>query len=120
MILFEKDKKSFLRNEWEKIIIKQIDFNELKSDKKKIILKDKSDIENFIKKFKEKEISLDNLINYLVILITYERIDILKYVYKKTEISLQFIEEIIKILEMKKSKLNKLKQAQYFIEHQIL
>ena len=29
MILFEKDKKSFLRNEWEKIIIKQIDFNEL-------------------------------------------------------------------------------------------
>ena len=76
--------------------------------------------ETIIKKFKKKEISLDDLINYLVILITYERIDILKYVYKKTEISLKFIEEIIKILEMKKSKLNKLKQAQYFIEHQIL
>ena len=76
--------------------------------------------ETIIKKFKKEEISLDDLINYLVILITYERIDILKYVYKKTEISLKFIEEIIKILEMKKSKLNKLKQAQYFIEHQIL
>ena len=76
--------------------------------------------ETIIKKFKKKEISFDDLINYLVILITYERIDILKYVYKKTEISLKFIEEIIKILEMKKSKLNKLKQAQYFIEHQIL
>jgi len=76
--------------------------------------------ETIIKKFKKKEISFDDLLNYLVILITYERIDILKYVYKKTEISLKFIEEIIKILEMKKSKLNKLKQAQYFIEHQIL
>ena len=76
--------------------------------------------ETIIKKFKKEEISLDDLINYLVILITYERIDILKYVYKKTEISLKFIEEIIKILEMKKSKLNKLKQAEYFIEHQIL
>jgi len=76
--------------------------------------------ETIIKKFKKKEISLDDLTNYLVILITYERIDILKYVYKKTEISLKFIEEIIKILEMKKNKLNKLKQAQYFIEHQIL
>ena len=76
--------------------------------------------ETIIKKFKKKEISLDDLINYLVILITYERVDILKYVYKKTEISLKFIEEIIETLEMKKSKLNKLKQAQYFIEHQIL
>ena len=76
--------------------------------------------ETIIKKFKEKEISIDELLNYFVILITYERIDILKYVYKKTEISLKYIEEIISILEIKKYKLNKLKQAQHFIEHQIL
>ena len=73
-----------------------------------------------IKRFKKNEISIDELLNYFVILITYERIDILKYVYKNTEISLKYIEEIINILEMKKNKLNKLKQAQHFIEHQIL
>ena len=60
------------------------------------------------------------MLNYFVILVAYERVDILKYVYKETEISLKYIEEIIEILEMKKNKLNKLKQAQYFIEHQIL
>ena len=76
--------------------------------------------EMIIKRFKKNEISIDELLNYFVILITYERIDILKYVYKNTEISLKYIEEIINILEMKKNKLNKLKQAQHFIEHQIL
>ena len=76
--------------------------------------------ETIIKRFKKNEISIDELLNYFVILITYERIDILKYVYKNTEISLKYIEEIINILEMKKNKLNKLKQAQHFIEHQIL
>ena len=76
--------------------------------------------EIIIKKFNKNEISLDELLNYFVILIVYERVDILKYVYEKTKISLQYIEEIIKILKMKKNKINKLKQAQYFIEHQIL
>ena len=76
--------------------------------------------DKIIEKFNTKEISLDDLLNYFVILVAYERVDILKYVYKETEISLKYIEEIIEILEMKKNKLNKLKQAQYFIEHQIL
>ena len=44
--------------------------------------------EMIISKFKKKEISLDELINYLVILIVYERVDIIRYIYKKTEISL--------------------------------
>ena len=51
--------------------------------------------EMIISKFKKKEISLDELINYLVILIVYERVDIIRYIYKKTEISLNYIEEII-------------------------
>tara|TARA_B100000787_G_scaffold168526_1_gene157454 strand:+ start:419 stop:1354 length:936 start_codon:yes stop_codon:yes gene_type:complete len=76
--------------------------------------------EIIIRKFNKNQISLDDLINYFVILITYERVDILKYVYKKTKTSLKYIDEIISILEVKKNKLNKLKQAQYFIEHQIL
>ena len=46
--------------------------------------------------------------------------DILKYIYKKTEISLKYIEEIIEILEIKKNKLNKLDQFQYHIENQVL
>tara|TARA_B100000795_G_scaffold265429_1_gene247244 strand:- start:1712 stop:2647 length:936 start_codon:yes stop_codon:yes gene_type:complete len=70
-----------------------------------------------IRKFHKKEISLDDLLNYFVILIAYERVDILKYVYNKTEISLKYIEETIEILEMKKNKVNKLKQAEYSIEN---
>ena len=62
--------------------------------------------EMIISKFKKKEISLDELINYLVILIVYERVDIIRYIYKKTEISLNYIEEIINILEKKKKKIN--------------
>ena len=76
--------------------------------------------EMIISKFKKKEISLDELINYLVILIVYERVDIIKYIYKKTEISLNYIEEIINILEKKKNKINELKQANYFVENQVL
>ncbi len=76
--------------------------------------------EIIIKKFLKNEISLDNLINYFIILITYERVDVLKYVYKETKISLKFIEEIINILENKQKKLNKLKQASFFIENQNL
>jgi|TARA_B110000037_G_C17080948_1_gene489927 FkbM family methyltransferase len=76
--------------------------------------------ETIIKKFHKNEISTDDLLNYFVILITYERVDILKYVYKKTDISLKYIEDIIKILEIKKNKINKLKQVQYSVENQIL
>ena len=76
--------------------------------------------ETIISKFKKEEISLDELINYLVILIVYERVDILKYIYKKTGISLNYIQEIIDILEKKKNKINKLKQASYFVENQVL
>jgi len=75
--------------------------------------------ETIIKKFHKNEISLDDLVNYFIILITYERVDILKYVYKKTEISLKYIEEIIEILEIKKNKLNKLEQFKYHIENQL-
>ena len=76
--------------------------------------------EMIISKFKKKEISLDELIKYLVILIVYERVDIIRYIYKKTEISLNYIEEIINILEKKKNKINELKQANYFVENQVL
>tara|TARA_B100000989_G_scaffold298400_1_gene287509 strand:- start:2371 stop:3306 length:936 start_codon:yes stop_codon:yes gene_type:complete len=73
--------------------------------------------EIIIKKFLSNEINLDDLINYMVVLTIYERVDILKYIYNKTKISLKFIEEIIIILENKQKKLNKLKQANFFIEN---
>ena len=73
-----------------------------------------------IKKFLSNEINLDDLINYIVVLITYERVDILKYIYNKTKISVKFIEEIIIILKNNQKKLNKLKQANFFIENQNL
>ena len=76
--------------------------------------------EMIINKFKRNDISIDELVSYFVILITYERVDILKYVYKNIDISLEYIEDIIETLEKKKNKLNKLKQANYFIEHQVL
>lgn len=76
--------------------------------------------EIIINKFLSNEIALDNLLNYLVILIVYERVDILKYIYSKTKISVKFIEEIIFILENKQKRLNKLKQANFFIENQTL
>ena len=44
----------------------------------------------------------------------------IKYIYKKTVISLNYIQEIIYILEKKKNKINKLKQASYFVENQVL
>ena len=49
MILFENNKKSFIRQKWEKVLIDHIDSNQLKSDDNKIILKDKIEIENFLK-----------------------------------------------------------------------
>lgn len=76
--------------------------------------------ETIIEKFNKNEINLENLINYFIILIAYERLDILIYSYKKTNLKLEYIERIIDILKLKRKKLNKLKQAQYFIEHQSL
>jgi len=76
--------------------------------------------EIIINKFLNNETDLDDLINYIVILIAYERVDILKNIYNKTKISEKFIEEIIFILEKKQEKLNKLKQANFFIENQKL
>lgn len=76
--------------------------------------------EIIINKFKKEEINIDDILNYFVILIVYERVDILKYIYKRLDISLKYIEEIIDILEKKKNKLNRLKQANYFIENQTL
>jgi len=76
--------------------------------------------ELIIQKFKNNIIKTDDLINFFLILIVYERVDILKYVYEKSGVTLDYIEKVIKILEKKTNKLNKLKQAQYFIEHQNL
>ena len=45
--------------------------------------------------------NINNLLNYFVILIIYERVDILRYVKKHTDVSLKFIDEIIDILEKK-------------------
>lgn len=76
--------------------------------------------EIIISNFKKNEISIDDLLNYFIILVAYERVDILSYVYKKSGLSLKYIEEIIKILIMKQNKLGKLKQVQYHIENQFL
>ena len=76
--------------------------------------------EIIISNFKKNEISIDDLLNYFIILVAYERVDILSYVYKKSGLSLKYIEEIIKILRMKQNKLGKLKQVQYHIENQFL
>ena len=73
-----------------------------------------------IEKFKNDIIKTEDLVNYFLILIVYERVDILKYAYKKSGVTFDYIEKIIKILDKKTNKLNKLKQAQYFIEHQNL
>ena len=58
--------------------------------------------------------------NYFAILIAYERLDILKFVYTEVGISSKYIEEIINVLEIKQNKINKLKEANYLIEHQTL
>tara|TARA_B110000503_G_scaffold124669_1_gene191413 strand:+ start:669 stop:1601 length:933 start_codon:yes stop_codon:yes gene_type:complete len=76
--------------------------------------------EIIISNFKKNEISIDDLLNYFIILVAYERVDILSYVYKKSGLSLKYIEEIIKTLRIKQNKLGKLKQVQYHIENQFL
>ena len=84
MILFEKDKKSFLRKEWENILIDQIDFNQLESDEKKIILRDKTEIENFLKKdWKLK----DNLEKIIIIPPLNNFYDVVKFMKKIDEIT---------------------------------
>ena len=40
------------------------------------------------------------------------------YLYEKSAVTFEYIEKVITILEKNTNKLNKLKQAQYFIEHQ--
>ncbi len=62
MILFENDKKSFLRQKWEKVLIDHIDTNQLKSDDNKIILKDKIEIENFLKEDWKSGNSLEKIV----------------------------------------------------------
>ena len=76
--------------------------------------------EIIISNFKKNEISIDDLLNYFIILVAYERVDILSYVYKKSGLSLKYIEEITKTLRIKQNKLGKLKQVQYHIENQFL
>ncbi len=84
MILFEKEKKSFLRKEWENILIDQIDFNQLESDEKKIILRDKTEIENFLKKdWKLK----DNLEKIIIIPPLNNFYDVVKFMKKIDEIT---------------------------------
>ena len=76
--------------------------------------------ELIIEKFKSDKLQMEDLMNYFAILIAYERIDILKFVYKTAGVSSKYIEEIINILEIKQEKINKLKEANYLIEHQTL
>ena len=70
-----------------------------------------------IEKFKKNEMNINDLLNYFVILIIYERVDILRYVKKHTDVSLKFIDEIIDILEKKKKRINKIDDINYFIKN---
>ena len=76
--------------------------------------------ELIIDKFNNKKLHIEDLMNYFAILIAYERLDILKFVYTEVGISSKYIEEIINVLEIKQNKINKLKEANYLIEHQTL
>jgi hypothetical protein len=73
--------------------------------------------EIIIEKFKKNEMNINDLLNYFVILIIYERVDILRYVKKHTDVSLKFIDEIIDILEKKAKRINKLDEINYFIKN---
>ena len=84
MILFENDKKSFLRQKWEDVLINHIDTNQLKSDKRKIILKDKTDIENFLKE----DWKLKDNIEKIVLLPPLNNFyDVVKFMKKVDEIT---------------------------------
>lgn len=48
MILFEKDEKSWIRKKWEDLLTVHINSNNLENDKKKIILRNRLEIENFL------------------------------------------------------------------------
>ena len=84
MILFENDKKSFLRQKWENVLINHIDTNQLKSDKRKIILKDKTDIENFLK---ENWKSKDNIEKIVLLPPLNNFYDVVKFMKKVDEIT---------------------------------
>ena len=84
MILFENDKKSFLRQKWEDVLINHIETNQLKSDKRKIILKDKTDIENFLK---ENWKSKDNIEKIVILPPLNNFYDVVKFMKKVDEIT---------------------------------
>ena len=84
MILFENDKKSFLRQKWENVLINHIDTNQLKSDKRKIILKNKTDIENFLK---ENWKSKDNIEKIVLLPPLNNFYDVVKFMKKVDEIT---------------------------------
>lgn len=84
MILFENDKKSFLRQKWEDVLINHIDTNQLKSDEKKIILKDKTDIENFLR---ENWKSKDNIEKIVLLPPLNNFYDVVKFMKKVDEIT---------------------------------
>ena len=84
MILFENDKKSFLRKKWENVLIDHIDTNQLKSDEKKIILRNKEEIENFLKEdWKSKE----NLEKIIIIPPLNNFYDVVKFMKRIDEIT---------------------------------
>ena len=84
MILFENDKKSFLRQKWEDVLINHIDTNQLKVIKEKIILKDKTDIENFLK---ENWKSKDNIEKIVILPPLNNFYDVVKFMKKVDEIT---------------------------------
>lgn len=84
MILFENDKKSFLRQKWEHVLINHINTNQLKSDKKKILLKDKKEIEDFLtQNWKSK----DNVEKIVVLPPLNNFYDVVKFMKKVDEIT---------------------------------
>jgi hypothetical protein len=84
MILFENDKKSFFRKKWENVLVDHIDTNQLKSDEKKIILKNKKEIENF---FRGDEILRETLEKVIIIPPLNNFYDVVKFMKKIDEIT---------------------------------
>ena len=84
MILFENDKKSFFRKKWENVLADHIDTNQLNSDEKKIILKNKKEIENF---FRDDEILRETLEKVIIIPPLNNFYDVVKFMKKIDEIT---------------------------------
>ena len=107
MILFENDKKSFLRQKWEDVLINHIETNQLKSDKRKIILKDKTDIENFLK---ENWKSKDNIEKIVILPPLNNFYDVVKFMKKVEKIRLE------NMLRYMKLKFQMQAHSMYFIQ----